>query len=157
MTSDGPIPVGVTDATNIFKGNMANATGLTLNSVNATVAKSNGTMTSSVTFSASIPTMFLGLIGYSTMTLGGVSTSTANMPLYVDFYLLLDNSPSMGVGATPTDVNTMVNNTPDQCAFACHDVSNSRPIPTNSAWRSTISVSRPTPPRSPPFLRCHSA
>jgi hypothetical protein len=95
--------------------------------------------------------VFLGLIGYSTMTLGGVSTSTANMPLYVDFYLLLDNSPSMGVGATPTDVKTMVNNTPDQCAFACHDVSNSRPIPTNSAWRSTISVSRPTPPRSPVF------
>lgn len=31
----------------------------------------------------------------------------------------------MGVGATPTDVKTMVNNTPDQCAFACHDVSNS--------------------------------
>jgi hypothetical protein len=125
MTSDRPIPVGVTDATNIFKGNMANATGLTLNSVNAMVAKSNGTVTSSVTFSASIPTVFLGLIGYSTMTLGGVSTSTANMPLYVDFYLLLDNSPSMGVGATPTDVKTMVNNTPDQCAFACHDVSNS--------------------------------
>ena len=59
------------------------------------------------------------------MTLGGVSTSTANMPLYIDFYLLLDNSPSMGVGATPADVTTMVNNTPDQCAFACHDAHNS--------------------------------
>jgi Flp pilus assembly protein TadG len=125
MTSDGPIPVGVTDATNIFKGNMANATGYTLNSVTPVVTKSNGTVTSTVTFSASIPTVFLGLIGYNSMTLGGVSTSTANMPLYVDFYLLLDNSPSMGVGATPTDVKTMVNNTPDQCAFACHDVSNS--------------------------------
>jgi hypothetical protein len=125
MTSDGPIPVGVTDATNIFKGNMANATGYTLNSVTPVVTKSNGTVTSTVTFSASIPTVFLGLIGYNSMTLGGVSTSTANMPLYVDFCLLLDNSPSMGVGATPTDVKTMVNNTPDQCAFACHDVSNS--------------------------------
>jgi hypothetical protein len=30
----------------------------------------------------------------------------------------------MGVGATPADVQTMVNHTPDQCAFACHDVSN---------------------------------
>jgi hypothetical protein len=45
------------------------------------------------------------------------------MPLYIDFYLLLDNSPSMGVGATPTDVSKMVNNTSDQCAFACHDLS----------------------------------
>jgi hypothetical protein len=46
------------------------------------------------------------------------------MPLFIDFYLLLDNSPSMGVGATPADVATMVNNTPDSCAFACHDLNN---------------------------------
>ena len=44
------------------------------------------------------------------------------MPQYIDFYLLLDNSPSMGVGATPTDVSKMVNNTSDKCAFACHDL-----------------------------------
>ena len=45
------------------------------------------------------------------------------MPPYIDFYLLLDNTPSMGVGATTADIATMVNNTPDQCAFACHDLS----------------------------------
>lgn len=45
------------------------------------------------------------------------------MPLYADFYLLLDNTPSMGVGATTTDIATMVNNTSDKCAFACHDQS----------------------------------
>jgi hypothetical protein len=45
------------------------------------------------------------------------------MPAYKDFYLLLDNSPSMGVGATPTDVDKMVKNTSDKCAFACHDLS----------------------------------
>ena len=56
------------------------------------------------------------------MTVTGTSTSTTNMPLYIDFYLLLDNSPSMGVGATPADVTKMVNNTSDQCAFACHDL-----------------------------------
>jgi hypothetical protein len=69
--------------------------------------------------------MFLGVMGKSTMTVTGTSTSTANMPLFIDFYLLLDNSPSMGVGATPADVATMVSNTSDSCAFACHDVSNS--------------------------------
>jgi hypothetical protein len=65
--------------------------------------------------------MFLGLMGRNLLTVTGLSTATANMPLYIDFYLLLDNSPSMGVGATPADVTKMVNNTPDQCAFACHD------------------------------------
>ena len=121
MITDGPIPAGVTDATNIFNGNMSGVTGYTLNSVIPTVAKSGGTVTSTVQFSASLSTIFLGLMGTSTMTVTGTSTSTANMPLFIDFYLLLDNSPSMGVGATPADVATMVSNTSDKCAFACHD------------------------------------
>lgn len=121
MTSDGPIPVGVTDAQNIFDANRANLTGYTLNSVTPTVVKSGSTVTSTVAFSANIDTMFLGLIGKTALTVTGMSSSTANMPLYVDFYLLLDNSPSMGVAATPTDVSKMVSNTPDKCAFACHD------------------------------------
>ena len=123
MTSDGPIPVGVTDATNIFQGNMSGVTGFTLNGMTPTVQKAAGTLTSNVQFSADVPTMFLGVMGKSKMTVTGTSTSTANMPLFIDFYLLLDNSPSMGVGATPTDVATMVNHTSDQCAFACHDTS----------------------------------
>jgi Flp pilus assembly protein TadG len=122
MTVDGPIPAGVTDATNIFNGNMSGVSGYTLNSMTPVVTKANSAVTSVITFSADVPTMFLGVMGKSTMTVTGTSTSTANMPLFIDFYLLLDNSPSMGVGATPADVATMVNNTPDSCAFACHDL-----------------------------------
>jgi Flp pilus assembly protein TadG len=125
MSSDGPIPAGVTDATNIFNGNMSGVTGYTLISVTPVVKKTGSTVTSTVQYSASVPTMFLGVIGKSTMTVTGTSTSTANMPLYIDFYLLLDNSPSMGVAATPADVTTMVNNTSDKCAFACHDYNDS--------------------------------
>jgi Flp pilus assembly protein TadG len=108
MSADGPIAVGVQDAKNIFNANMQNMTGYTLNDVTPVVARSDGTVTSKVTFSADVPTMFLGVIGQRVMTVTGSSTSTANMPLYADFYLLLDNSPSMGVGATPADVQTMV-------------------------------------------------
>lgn len=122
MTSDGPIPVGVTDAKNIFNGNMSGQTGYTLNSMTATVVKNSPNVTSTVTFSANIPTTFLGVLGKTTVTVTGSSTSIATMPQYIDFYLLLDNSPSMGVAATPSDVNLMVNNTSDQCAFACHDL-----------------------------------
>jgi Flp pilus assembly protein TadG len=124
MNSDGPIAVGVTDATKIFNGNIAGVGGFTLNSITPAVNKTANTVTSTVSFSADVPTMFLGVMGKSVMTVGGTSNSTANMPLFIDFYLLLDNSPSMGVGATPADVATMVANTPDSCAFACHDVSN---------------------------------
>jgi Flp pilus assembly protein TadG len=125
MTSDGPIPVGVTDATNLFNGNMASTAGYTLNSMTAAVIKAGATITSTVQFSANVPTTFLGVMGKSAITVTGTSMSAASMPLYIDFYLLLDNSPSMGVGATPADVTTMVNNTPDKCAFACHDLNNS--------------------------------
>jgi hypothetical protein len=104
---------------------MTGTGGYTLNSVTAVVQKTGATVTSNVQFSANVPTTFLGVMGKSVMTVTGTSTSTASMPLYIDFYLLLDNSPSMGVGATPTDVATMVNNTPDKCAFACHDLNNS--------------------------------
>ena len=122
MSADGPITVGITDATNIFNGNIAGETGYTLNSVNATVTKTSGAVTSRVEFSASVPTMFLGVMGKTSLTVAGTSTSVASMPNYIDFYLLLDNSPSMGVGATPADVATMVSNTSDKCAFACHDL-----------------------------------
>jgi len=125
MTTDGPIPDGVTDAQNIFDGNMKDVTGYTLNSRTPTVTKSGSLVTSTVAFSASVPTMFMGVMGRSAITVTGSSTSTANMPLYIDFYLLLDNSPSMGVAATPADVTKMVNNTSDKCAFACHDYNDS--------------------------------
>jgi len=128
MSSDGPIPAGITDATNLFNGNMSGVTGYTLSSMTPTVVKSNGTVISTVAFSANVPTMFLGVMGKSEMTVTGTSTATANMPIYRDFYLLLDNSPSMSVGATPADVTALVNatsspsyGTNQNCSFACHD------------------------------------
>ncbi|MBR1270250.1 pilus assembly protein [Bradyrhizobium sp. AUGA SZCCT0222] len=124
MTSDGPIPAGVTDATNIFNANMNGVTGYTLNSMTPAMTKAGSVITSTVQFSATVPMLFLGVIGKTSVTVTGASTATTSMPLYIDFYLLMDNSPSMGVGATPADVSKMVNNTSDKCAFACHDLNN---------------------------------
>lgn len=126
MTGDGPIPAGVTDATNIFTANMNGVSGYTLNSITPVMKKIGSVITSTVQFSASISTTFLGVIGKDSITVSGTSTATTSMPLYVDFYLLMDNSPSMGVGATPADVTKMVNNTSDKCAFACHDYNDSK-------------------------------
>jgi Flp pilus assembly protein TadG len=123
MTSDGVIPVGATDAVGIFNGNMAGQTGYTLNSVSATVTKASNQLTSTVQFSAQVPTTFLSIIGRNVMTVAGTSTSVATMPLYIDFYLLLDNSPSMGVAATPADI-TLLQSKTGGCAFACHDTTN---------------------------------
>lgn len=125
MSSDGPIPDGVNEATQIFNGNMVGQTDFSLQNLTATVVKASGVITSTVTFQATVPTSLLGMVGKTSLTIGGSSVATSSMPLYIDFYLLLDNSPSMGVAATPADVTKMVNNTSDQCAFACHDLSDS--------------------------------
>ena len=125
MTTDGAIPAGVTDATNIFNGNMSGRNGYTLTGFSADVQKIAGKVVSTVQYSATVPTTFTSIIGWSRLAISGTSTSAASMPAYIDFYLLLDNSPSMGVGATPADVAKMVANTSDQCAFACHDKLNS--------------------------------
>jgi Flp pilus assembly protein TadG len=125
MPSDGEIPGGAADAIGIFNGNMAGQAGYTLTGITAKVERNTSKVSSTVQFSAQVATTFLAIMGKNAMTVTGTSTSVSTMPFFVDFYLLLDNSPSMGVGATPADVTKMVNNTPDSCAFACHDVSTS--------------------------------
>jgi Flp pilus assembly protein TadG len=125
MKKDGTIAAGVTDAKNIFTADMTGRTGFKLTDLKIDVAKTKMTVTSSVQFSAEVPTYFMGLINQKTITVKGTAKAANGKPAYIDFYLLLDNSPSMGVAATPADISKMVSNTPDQCAFACHDKSNS--------------------------------
>ena len=129
MYADGTIPAGVTDAQNIFDAQVAAKANLWSNlQRTATVVKANGTVTSTMQFTAQVPTAFMGLFGKTTMAISGTSKASNSLPLYADFYLLLDNTPSMGVGATTADINTMVNATQNNssdasCAFACHDLS----------------------------------
>ena len=123
MASDGAIAAGSKDAVKIFKAEIAGKTGFVLSSVKADVEKSKGNVTSTVNFTAQVPMNFMKVFGISSMTVTGTSAAAHDLPVFVDFYLLLDNTPSMGVAATTADIATMVNNTPDQCAFACHDLS----------------------------------
>ena len=77
--------------------------------------------TVAVSYSAASQTLFSGLLGQSSIPIAGMAQSTTMTPPNIDFYLLLDNSPSMAVAATTAGINTMVANTPDKCAFACHE------------------------------------
>ena len=123
MTRDGSITAGRTDALRIFNAELAGKTGFKLDKVTAKVAKASGAVTSKVDFTAAVNASFMGLIGIKTLTVMGTSSAANGVAAYIDFYMLLDNSPSMGVAATPADIATMVDNTSDKCAFACHDQS----------------------------------
>lgn len=86
MTSDGGIAIGAADAANIFYGNMSGVTGFALDAMTAMVTKSGPTVTAEVTFRASVPTVFLRLIGRSAITVTGSSTTTAHLRRYIDVY-----------------------------------------------------------------------
>lgn len=120
----GTAAAAQTIATNVFNGEVAGVSNITVNPPSVTVTDSTTGRTAVVSYTATKSNMFMGVLGIPTTTVSGQSTASAGLSTYIDFYLLLDNTPSMGVGATTADINTMVSNTPDQCAFACHDVSN---------------------------------
>lgn len=82
------------------------------------------TLSTTVNYTAEIPTVFGGLVGLPTIKIYGTASSSGQLPTYVNFYLLLDNSPSMGVAATDADIANLealtVNQPQGSCAFACH-------------------------------------
>lgn len=127
MASDGTVPAGAADAADIFNAVIENDTGFTKPTLDITYKRQNGQVVASVSYQSSVKTLFMGMLGKTSVALAGTSEAASALPTYIDFHLLLDNSPSMGVGARISDIDTMVANTPDKCAFACHDKSD----PTN--------------------------
>ncbi|WP_414642410.1 TadE/TadG family type IV pilus assembly protein [Bradyrhizobium sp.] len=145
MQSDGSVPAGVTDANNVFNGIMNTITGFTNLTVTPTVTKTGVNLQANVTFSAQVPTTFMNLAGFSEMTVTGSSAATATLPLYLDFYLTLDVSGSMGLPSTPAEAVRMQNVNPDNyrqyptgCTLACHFA------PQNSACTNSGTQGYPT-------------
>src|SRR3984957_16723527 len=152
MSGNGTVSAGVTDASNIFNGNMQNVAGYSNLAVTPSVTKTNSTLTSVVTFSAQVPTNFLQVIGYQYLTINGTSTSSAQMSTYLDFYLTLDVSGSMGLPSTAAEMTRLSAVNPDNfvqyptgCTLACHFT------PQNSACVDDSSVTPPNNyPANPP-------
>ena len=120
-----PFSSSVTAATNMFNSQVANIPGLNYSAPSLSVnAVDNGLKrTVTVTYTASSQNAFAGVLGSAAWALNGSSQATASVAPNIDFYLLLDNSPSMAIAATTAGINTMVTNTSAQggCAFACHE------------------------------------
>jgi Flp pilus assembly protein TadG len=118
-----PSSASITAATNMFNSQASNISGVGSPSVSVSAADNGLKRTATVTWSASSQNTFAGVLGQAAWALNGSSQSTASVAPNIDFYLLLDNSPSMAIAATTAGINTMVNNTQSQggCAFACHE------------------------------------
>jgi Flp pilus assembly protein TadG len=72
-----------------------------------------------VSYTAQSTNMFGKILGAPTLTVKGSSSASAEQPPNVDFYLAMDNSPSMLIPATSAGITQIQNVT--SCAFACHE------------------------------------
>ncbi len=133
MSGNGTVSNGATTATSYFSANLTSApadTGYTNLTSNATVSKSGQTVTAAVTFSASVPTYFMGVLGFKTVGISGTSTASYSLPTFINFYLLLDVSGSMSFPSTQAEQQRLMAVNPDDllgdpgyqqgCQFACH-------------------------------------
>lgn len=105
----------------------------TNNGVHSSVAvSSTAPWTVTVTANATINSTFNGILE-NTIPVSVSATAHGPTNPNIDFYLLLDSSPSMGIAATSAGITTMINNTQGQCdsnpyggsscgcGFACHE------------------------------------
>jgi Flp pilus assembly protein TadG len=133
MSSNGSVSGGSTFAANFFNANLnaspANV-GYTNLTPTATVALSGTRMTATVSFTAKVPTYFMGVMGFSNTNISGSSTASYTMPTYINFYLMLDVSGSMSFPSTAAEQARLMAVNPDNllgnpgypqgCQFACH-------------------------------------
>jgi Flp pilus assembly protein TadG len=127
-----------TAARNTFNAQASALSGITYSTDNLSVSvntASGGTRTAIVSYTAASPTFFSGILSRSSISLSGSSTAKAGLPPNIDFYLLLDDSPSMAIGATPTDIQSLVNLTANypsayqSCGFGCHEQNPTTNVP----------------------------
>jgi Flp pilus assembly protein TadG len=132
MSGNGTIAAGSTQAQAIFNSDMPTNSDLTGTVFTAAVSKTNTVITSVISLKSNYKSTILGLFvpALSSIPITIASTSSATVPPYINFYLLLDNTPSMGLGATTSDINALVTATAhetgtlasdENCAFACHE------------------------------------
>ncbi|MBB3134829.1 Flp pilus assembly protein TadG [Rhizobium pisi] len=124
MTGDGTISLGKADARSIFMSQISGELSDVPVDLGIDVTKAANKLNSQVSFTATVPTTFMRVLGRDSISISGTATAEYQTASFMDFYILLDNTPSMGVGATATDVSTMEKNTSDSCAFACHETQN---------------------------------
>jgi Flp pilus assembly protein TadG len=135
-------------ATSLFQGLTNGLPSLSGTTVVVTVTPGSNQLVRNVTvkYSTQVPTIFAAVLGRSSLPVQGSAQATAQIPPNIDFYVLLDNSPSMALPATAAGITQMQSLTAKQdsgngCAFACHQASTNTPT--------APAIPAPTEPRRP--------
>jgi Flp pilus assembly protein TadG len=122
-----PTSAAITAATNVFNATGNGLSGLAgAPALNVSVTNSGLVRTATVSYTAASSNNFPILLGTPSWSFNGSSSASASGAPNINFYLLLDDSPSMAIAANQNDINTLMaatkNNqdTPNGCGFACH-------------------------------------
>ena len=110
-------------AVTIFNSQVTGYKDFTETSLNVQVTDQGGLnmgRTVVVTWSGTSLNMFSGILGADSLAIGGSSTAYATQAPNMNFFLVMDRSPSMLLPTTSTGITSVKNATADGCAFACH-------------------------------------
>lgn len=103
---------------NYFKRQIGTVAASQIGAPTIAVASNGTTFDGSLTFNATYQNKFLQLIGFEKFTYNGVSKASSGSPSFIRVHLLIDVSPSMGIGATTADQALMLRRV--GCTIACH-------------------------------------
>lgn len=91
-----------------------------LKTVAVTVQRNGNEFVGRLTYDASYPTSIMKLFHKNEIGISNTALANFAIASYLDVHLLIDASPSMGIGATLADQLTMMNDPAVNCALACH-------------------------------------
>ena len=119
---------GVDAAQKYFNSTVLNRQAISNLKMTPTIAIVGQTVTATVKFEGEVPLMLGALVNKKSLIIGNsvTATSGAGTGQYLDVHIVMDNSASMGVGATLADINAMLADRKMYpqggigCAFACH-------------------------------------
>jgi hypothetical protein len=119
-----------TQSTALFNGQETSVSGVVSPSVTVTATDtasgSTVTRTVVVSYTAQSQNAFAAVLGLPSLPISGSSTATSKTAPNINFYLLLDTSPSMEIAATTAGMSTLEADTQQEidgargCAFGCH-------------------------------------
>src|ERR1700760_2601521 len=75
MLTDGNVTVAQNDATAVFNGNISGIGGFSNLALTTSVTKTGVKLLSTVNFTADVPTIFMGVVGFQKLTVSGIPKS----------------------------------------------------------------------------------
>ncbi|MFI4996695.1 MAG: pilus assembly protein [Hyphomicrobiales bacterium] len=110
--------LGITAGTNLFSVDSLSVSNVVVAAPTISISQSGSTVTASLSYTAQYQTVFAKILGMTTIKLANTETASSGSSVYIDVHIVIQNSESMGIGATAADQTTMQNAI--GCTVACH-------------------------------------